>query len=296
MGAKYRNTRSHYPKPEVLERQQRGATGPQGATGPAGADGSDGPQGPQGPKGDKGDTGDTGPQGPKGDDGAAGPKGDKGDTGDTGPQGPAGADGADGADGQGVPTGGAAGQVLAKIDGTDYNTEWADQTGGEWGDITGTLADQTDLQSALHDKLDSDELETGTWTPTLTCASPSDLSVTYITRAGTYSRKKDEITVSMQIACTPTFSTASGDIAISGLPFLALTTQGNFIGPAYFSGVNGPSGRYTVLGIVRPATSPDRISLWGIGIGVSGAPILITNLTSGASFSFQTSITFVRQP
>ena len=67
-----------------------------------------------------------------------------------GPQGDA------GPAGQGVPVGGTAGQVLAKIDGTDYNTEWVDQSGGgagTWGSITGTLTDQTDLQTALDAKL-----------------------------------------------------------------------------------------------------------------------------------------------
>ena len=58
--------------------------------------------------------------------------------------------------GVGVPTGGTTGQVLAKIDGTDYNTEWVDQSGGggssAWGDITGTLSNQTDLQTALDGK------------------------------------------------------------------------------------------------------------------------------------------------
>jgi hypothetical protein len=52
--------------------------------------------------------------------------------------------------GPGVPTGGTTGQVLAKIDGTNYNTEWVDQSGAVvWGDITGTLSSQTDLQTAL---------------------------------------------------------------------------------------------------------------------------------------------------
>ena len=90
--------------------------------------------------------------------GTPGPAGPAGPTGPTGPAGAAGADGDDGADGVGVPVGGTAGQVLAKIDGVDYNTEWVDQTGGggspDWGDIGGTLSDQTDLQNALDAKQD----------------------------------------------------------------------------------------------------------------------------------------------
>lgn len=78
----------------------------------------------------------------------------------TGGTGPA---GADGADGQGVPTGGTSGQVLAKASGTDYDTEWVEQSaggGGAWGEITGTLSAQTDLQSALDAKAASSHTHT----------------------------------------------------------------------------------------------------------------------------------------
>lgn len=58
--------------------------------------------------------------------------------------------------GVGVPAGGTANQVLAKIDATDYNTHWVTGGGGgsaAWGDITGTLSAQTDLQTALNGKV-----------------------------------------------------------------------------------------------------------------------------------------------
>ena len=70
-----------------------------------------GPQGPQGIQGATGSQGPTGLTGPQGATGPQGPQGDAGATGATGPQGPAGIN--------------------------------------EWGDITGTLSDQTDLQNAL---------------------------------------------------------------------------------------------------------------------------------------------------
>ena len=62
--------------------------------------------------------------------------------------------GPQGTAGVGVPTGGTAGQVLSKIDSTNYNTQWVNQTGGggTWGSITGTLSNQTDLQTALNGK------------------------------------------------------------------------------------------------------------------------------------------------
>ncbi len=151
-----------------------GSQGPKGDTGDTGPAGAQGPQGPKGDTGDTGPTGATGPQGIQGLTGATGPQGPKGDTGDTGPtgatgpqgiqgltgatgaqgpQGVAGADGADGADGQGVPVGGTTGQVLTKSTNADFDTYWSTVTGGggspAWGAITGTLADQTDLATAL---------------------------------------------------------------------------------------------------------------------------------------------------
>jgi hypothetical protein len=78
--------------------------------------------------------------------------GTPGPQGNTGPQGP------QGEPGQGVPVGGVAGQVLAKVDGQDFNTEWVDQSGGGsavWGDITGLISDQTDLQGELDAKYDA---------------------------------------------------------------------------------------------------------------------------------------------
>ena len=90
-----------------------------------------GPQGPQGPQGPKGDTGATGAQGPQGATGAQGPKGDTGDP------------------------------VTITVNGTTYTQSSGNITlpnypnGGVWGNITGTLADQTDLKNALDAKQDT---------------------------------------------------------------------------------------------------------------------------------------------
>ena len=94
-------------------------------------------------------------KGPKGETGEQGPKGDTGATGATGPQGPKGEDGT---------------TVVANptLVGTEANltgiqigdTKYKVPTGGSggsasWGGITGTLSDQTDLQTALNSKLNS---------------------------------------------------------------------------------------------------------------------------------------------
>ena len=83
----------------------------------------------------RGDQGVQGEQGEQGEQGVPGAKGDKGDT------------------GAGVATGGAAGQALVKLSSDDFDTGWASINSAAWGNITGTLADQTDLQGVLDNKL-----------------------------------------------------------------------------------------------------------------------------------------------
>ncbi|RLB61377.1 MAG: hypothetical protein DRH08_14025, partial [Deltaproteobacteria bacterium] len=107
----------------------------------------------------KGVKGDTGSQGIQGDTGS---QGIQGDTGSQGIQGDTGATGSDGADGEGVAIGGSTGEVLAKVDGTDFNTQWVSNSlVTSWGAITGTVSNQTDLQSELDGKEDSFTKNTG---------------------------------------------------------------------------------------------------------------------------------------
>lgn len=117
--------------------------------------------GGKGEKGDKGDRGEQGIQGVQGVQGIQGLKGDSGVYvgGDPVPAGtkvqvnPVGE-----LDGWVVPPGGMSGQVLKKNSNADFDYSWKPDDGGggggSWGSITGTLADQTDLQTALDSKLD----------------------------------------------------------------------------------------------------------------------------------------------
>ena len=77
----------------------------------------------------------------------------------TGATGPTGSQGPLGPAGPGVVTGGFTGQVLAKKTNADYDTEWVTGGGGGgsaiWGGITGTLSNQTDLQTVLDAKAPS---------------------------------------------------------------------------------------------------------------------------------------------
>lgn len=140
----------------------------------------------KGEKGDKGDKGDQGEKGDKGDQGVQGVRGEKGEKGDKGDKGDKGNDGKDGVDGKdGITT-----LITTNLDITPETIVDKLQSlqgdnrldasaiknlpkpitqlihrggggsgssgGGTWGSITGTLSDQTDLQSALDNKIDLD--------------------------------------------------------------------------------------------------------------------------------------------
>ncbi len=150
----------------------QGIPGIQGQKGDKGEKGDRGLQGIQGVKGEQGTPGIQGPRGEQGLRGERGPQGEKGDKGEKGERGLQGISGFSGRDGQGVPTGGTTGQVLAKASNDDHDTEWVNPSGGgggggasAWGDITGTLADQTDLQAALDGKAATSHNHTGVYQP-----------------------------------------------------------------------------------------------------------------------------------
>ena len=175
----------------------QGERGPQGEKGDTGDTGETGPQGPKGDTGEtgavgngiasvalnadytltltftngasyttptpiRGATGATGPQGPQGDTGPTGPTGPQGPTGETGPA---------GATGNGIVSiakTGTAGLVdtytIAFTDGTLTTFTVTNGRDGptsiSWGNITGSLSDQTDLQTALNGKADTSTLAT----------------------------------------------------------------------------------------------------------------------------------------
>ena len=88
----------------------------------------------------------------------------------------------------------------------------------------------------------------GTWTPTFTFATPGDLSFSYTTRTGVWTRVGNIMVVSFVIAGTPTFTTSSGALNISGIP-VAFSSSIYFSGVLSGAGVTYPSSRTTSIGL-----------------------------------------------
>lgn len=124
---------------------EKGDKGDKGAQGERGLQGIQGIQGEKGEKGDKGAQGEQGERGLQGIQGIQGEKGEKGDKGDKGDQGEV-----------SVATTEQAGivkpdgtTITITEDGTISSVGGGSASSLEWGNITGTLANQTDLNNQL---------------------------------------------------------------------------------------------------------------------------------------------------
>ena len=89
-----------------------------------------------------------------------------------------------------------------------------------------------------------DDYEESTWVPTLTFATPGDLSVVYSLRIGNYQKIGRWVHCIAELATsTWTHTTASGNFQVTGLPFAARTeTSGVHVGSLNTSGVNFSAG------------------------------------------------------
>ena len=76
------------------------------------------------------------------------------------------------------------------------------------------------------------DYEEGTWTPTLTFATPGTLAVTYGVRTGNYTKVGNLVTARFKIEINPAGfvkGTASGGLKVTGLPFTASGTGTQYV-------------------------------------------------------------------
>lgn len=103
-----------------------------------------------------------------------------------------------------------------------------------------------------------DDYEEGTWTPTLTFGTPGNLTVAYSNRIGRYTKigRSVNLTVSVTTS-TWTHTTASGDFAVTGMPFASAAT-GTGISAVAATLWNGVSSTTTIqlnLAVIAADTS-----------------------------------------
>ena len=229
-------------------------------------------------------------EGVDGNDGGIGITGPAGPTGDRGPT------GLTGNTGFGVIGGGTTGQVLTKSSDVSYEVEWTTVSGGggavAWGDITGVLSSQTDLQSALDGKAgslgvddnyvtDAEKIVIGNTSGTNT--GDQDLS-SYIT-GYTETDTLDDVTgrgSTTTNAITASSFTATGtDIVLTSSGF-ATTLRATGSGARL---INFPNNNGTVCLVGNVATiSSKTITSAQNSLSVAVADLEITGTPNGTQF------------
>ena len=133
--------------------------------------------------------------------------------------------------------------------------------------------------------------KTTSWTPVLTFATPGNLSVVYTNQVGEYVRIGNQVTVSALVACTPTFTTASGNLNFTGLPFAQSSNTGsggvfniNSVTPVY------PTG--TTFTTAKVSGSTTTILVIGNGTGVANSNLNTTHFVSGNAVNFLFTVTY----
>jgi hypothetical protein len=131
----------------------------------------------------------------------------------------------------------------------------------------------------------------GTWTPVLTCVTPGNLTIVYFLQSGRYTKLANYVILSwIIVTSTFTWTTASGIISITGLPFPAknIANYYQFQGGLQWQGITkvGYTHAYPVF---SPGVSTFGINMSGsaqavANIAISDLPTLGGVNLSGVAF------------
>ena len=135
--------------------------------------------------------------------------------------------------------------------------------------------------------------EEGTFTPTLTFATPGNLAVTYNGvngRVGYYTRIGNKVYINFGVATSAfTFTTASGALQITGLPFTSKNAAADqSFGSMLFTGIT--KAGYTQIAS-RVQNNVAYIDFQASGSGVTAGNITTADTTSGVNLILRGSVT-----
>ena len=130
-----------------------------------------------------------------------------------------------------------------------------------------------------------------TFTPTATFGTPGNLSTGYTNQVGYYSIVGNVCTVTIFLRWTPTYTTASGNLEIGGLPFTVSNTIGQpQIGSIFFNDPTYPAGCTQLNTYAVPNTT--FFSIIGSGAATSGYMTTVQCLTTVNQY-FYTTFTYL---
>ncbi len=129
--------------------------------------------------------------------------------------------------------------------------------------------------------------EAQSWTPAFSFTTPGDISVSYATQTGAYYRIGTGLVFATWVLiCTPTFSTASGALRITGLPFAAksaLPFSMAGIISNQSAGITYPAG--TTSAVPTATTNATTLGVTCIGSATAAAVLSITSFVSGVAIT-----------
>jgi hypothetical protein len=140
-------------------------------------------------------------------------------------------------------------------------------------------------QNASADPNTLDDYEEGTWTPSVTFATPGDLAVTYGLRDARYTKVGRVVHVSFAFVVSSfTYTTASGNITITGLPFASnATANSRWYSPLLWQGI-AKAGYTQMTGALVENTT--QLVVLGSGSGVVASNVTTTDSPSTSSIIF----------
>lgn len=134
---------------------------------------------------------------------------------------------------------------------------------------------------------------TGTWTPVLTFATPGDLSVTYQFQFGDWSLTGTDLTLIGFIQTSAfTFTTASGELRITGIPNNCDTSRTGMTwsGSASWQGITKAGYGQIVPQISTTVTSALRMIASGSGSALSA--VAAADMPSGGTVSIRFRVSY----
>lgn len=134
-----------------------------------------------------------------------------------------------------------------------------------------------------------DQYDIGTWVPVFTLQTVGDLSVSYATQSGNFTRIGRIAYINFELICTPTFTTGSGEIRLTGLPFAPANSEGQGSIVTISSGFTWPAGRTMVA---PTASSGNYLILRASGSAVGSTTLASTNIVSGAAITIVASVVY----
>lgn len=125
------------------------------------------------------------------------------------------------------------------------------------------------------------------WTPTITASVPGNLSVSYASRVGWYTRCGKILTVTMDVSTSSfTWTTASGQFVINGLPVAA---DGDYTGVIDGQGFT-KAGHTSFVCVTSNTSTAVVVEATGSGVGISS--MLISDFPSGGTVLIRCQFTY----